>query len=354
MPRRLKKLSLRAGLAPGTLVYVGERRVEKTAIAVIDYNEAEMHEATGVAPEDCQGYVNAETVTWIDLVGLHDTDVLQALGNVSGIHPLILEDIVNTGQRPKMEDHGEYIYMVLKMLYRRPNDDEIVAEQVSLILGKGYVLSFQEVPGDVFGPVRERIQKGKGRIRRMGADYLAYSLLDAIVDNYFLVLEDIGEKIEALQERVIDHADPETLQGIHRLKRDMIFMRKSLWPLRELAGGVERSESPLIQETTGPYLRDIYEHTIQVIDTVESLRDMLSGALEIYMTTVSNRMNEVMKVLTVIATIFIPLTFIAGVYGMNFENMPELKWPFGYAAVLGVMVAMGVGMVVFFKRRKWL
>jgi len=313
MPRQMKRHSRKAGLPPGTLLYIGEQRVEKASISVIDYSEAEMHERAVENPRECREYLKRDSVTWINVTGLHETSLLENMGEVFGIHPLVLEDIVNTGQRPKLEDHGDYMFMVLKMLYRGRGDGEIVAEQVSIILGPNYVLSFQEIPGDVFDIIRDRIRTAKGRIRKMGCDYLAYSLLDAIVDNYFIVLEDLGDQIEAVQDKVILHADPQMLQNIHRLKREMVFMRKNLWPLRELVGGLEKSESNLVEDTLDPYLRDVYEHTIQVVDSVELLRDMLSGSLDTYMTTVSNRMNEVMKVLTLIATIFIPLTFVAGI-----------------------------------------
>jgi len=354
MPGLARRHTRKAGLPPGTLVHVGEKRVEKAAISVIDYNEAEVHERAVASPADCRQYLTRDSVTWINVTGLHDTDLLEKAGDVFGIHSLVLEDILNTGQRPRLEDHGDYLFVVVKMLYRRAGNGEIVAEQVSLILGKNYVLSFQEIEGDVFDIIRDRIRTAKGRIRKMGCDYLAYSLLDAIVDNYFVVLEDLGDQIEALQDRVLERPDPGTLQDMHKLKREMVFMRKNLWPLRELVGGLDKSESDLVSDSLSPYLRDVYEHTIHVIDNVELLRDMLSGSLDTYMTTVSNRMNEVMKVLTVIATIFIPLTFIVGVYGMNFEHMPELKWRFGYAAVWLVMILMGIGMLAFFKRKKWM
>lgn len=354
MSKLLKRHSQKRGLPPGTLMYLGEQRVEKTTIKVIDYDSTDVREHASVTPETCRPFRDSKTVTWIDVVGLHDTDVLKKIGAAFDLHPLTLEDIVSTGQRPTMEDQGGSLFLVLKMLYRRPADNEIVAEQVSLILADNYVLSFQEIEGDVFDSIRDRIQRGKGRIRGMGCDYLAYALLDAIVDNYFVVLENLGDEVERLQETVLEQPEPETLADIHRLKRDMVFLRKNLWPLRELVNGLEKSESSLISPDLRPYLRDVYEHTIQVIDTMESLRDMLTGALDIYMTTVSNRMNEVMKVLTVIATIFIPLTFIAGIYGMNFEVMPELHWRYGYAAVWGIMLLVGVSMVLFFRRRNWL
>jgi len=354
MAGRLTRHPKKVGLPPGTLMHVGEKRVAETAISVIDYDETVLHEEAVATPEECRAYLDRSTVTWINLTGLHDTTQLERFGETFGIHPLVLEDILNTNQRPKLEEHESYMFVVLKMLYRNGGEGDIVSEQVSFILGENYLLSFQEMEGDVFGIIRDRIRTTKGRIRKLGCDYLTYALLDAIVDHYFVVLEDVGDRIEELQDQVLDKPDPEIVPSIHRLKREMIFMRKNLWPLRELVSGLEKSDSTLIEDSTRPYLRDVYEHTVQVIDSVESLRDALSTALDIYMSTVSNRMNEVMKVLTVIATIFMPLTFVAGIYGMNFEHMPELKWRCGYALVWLVLVSIGTVMVVFFKRRRWL
>jgi magnesium transporter len=271
------------------------------------------------------------------------------------LHPLVLEDILTTDQRPKMEDYDEYLYIVLRMLYYNDDhDDEVTTEQMSLILGMNFVLSFQERESDIFTPIIERMRNGKGRLRRMGADYLAYALMDSIVDHYFVILEKLGEKIEYLEDQLVVQATPATLQQIHGLKREMIFLRKSVWPLREVVGRMERGGSPLIRESTLVYLRDIYDHTIQVMDTIETFRDILSGMLDIYLSSISNRMNAVMKVLTVIATIFMPLTFIAGVYGMNFKYMPELEWHWGYPAIWGLMVTIALFMLYFFKKKKWL
>ncbi|MBL7075985.1 MAG: magnesium/cobalt transporter CorA [Kiritimatiellae bacterium] len=353
MDSLLKKHSGVAGLPPGTVVYLGNQRVEQVQISVIDYNAEELNEEVLPSADACQAYAGKSTVTWINVVGLHDTDLLQEIGDMFDLHPLVVEDIANTGQRPKLEDHGDYIFMALKMLYRPEDDDGVVAEQVSLVLGPNYVITFQEVEDDVFDRVRERIRSSAGRIRNMGCDYLAYSLIDSIVDNYFAVLEALGDRIEALHDAVTAKARPETLTEIHQLKREMVYLRKCLWPLRELVGNLQSAESKLIDAKLAPYLRDVYGHTIQIIDNLDSLRDMLSGTLDIYMTIVSNRMNQVMRVLTVIATIFMPLTFIAGIYGMNFEAMPELKWRFGYAMVWGIMIASALGMIVFFKRKRW-
>ncbi|MFO7869908.1 MAG: magnesium/cobalt transporter CorA [Kiritimatiellia bacterium] len=343
----------KVGLPPGSLVYLGEKKVDRVTVSVIDYDEREVKETPVTTAGECRGYIRKDTVTWVNVVGLHDTELLAEFGEVFGFHSLVLEDVLHTGQRPKMEDHEDYIFCVLQMLYRGDARLNIVSEQVSMILGPGYLLTFQEAEGDVFDVVRDRIRTGKGRIRKMGCDYLAYSIMDAIIDNYFVILEALGEKSEEIQETVIDNAETETLQAIHRIRRELIFLRKNLWPLRELVSGMEKTENRLIRKKLTPFLRDMYEHTIQVIDNVESLRDVLSGALDIYMTTVSNRTNDVMKVLTIIATIFIPLTFMAGIYGMNFEHMPELKWRYGYAGVWLVMLLIGAGMVGYFRRKKW-
>ena len=354
MSRLIKKRSGKAGLPPGTLVHVGERKAEKVKIRILDYDEAQFEEKEAKTIEESFPFKDKPTVTWINIDGLHEVEIIEKLGSHFGLHPLLLEDILNTDQRPKMEDYGDYIFVVLKMLYPGENKDEIEAEQVSLILGSNFVISLQEREGDVFDPVRDRIRKSKGRIRKTGSDYLAYALLDAIVDNYFLILENVGEKIEDTEQQLATNPSPETLQYIRELKNEMIFLRKSIWPLRELINGLERCESTLIHESTGAYLRDVYDHTIQIIDTVESYRDMISGMVDIYLSSISNKMNEVMKVLTIFASIFIPLTFVAGIYGMNFEFMPELGWRWGYFALLAVMALIGISLVLYFKRKKWL
>ncbi len=341
------------GLSSGTLVHVGERKVEKVRLTVIDYDAESVFEKEVASVEECYRFRDTSTVTWINIDGLHDTDVIGKLGGHFGLHPLVLEDILNTTQRPKMEDLGEAIYVVLKMIETGP-ECEIVTEQLSLIFGKNYVLSFQERPGDIFDPIRERIRKGLGRLRKMGPDYLAYALLDAVVDDYFVVLEALGERIETLEDDLIANPNRKTLRDIHDLKSRMLFLRKSIWPLRDAVGRLERAETPLIRESTVIYIRDVYDHMIQVIDNIETFREMLSGILDIYLSSISNRMNEVMKVLTIIGTIFIPLTFIAGVYGMNFKFMPELEWRGGYFVVWGVMLAVGISLVFYFKRKKWL
>jgi magnesium transporter len=336
---------------PGTVVH----KVGEIGITIIDYDEAHFEEKAVQSAEECVVFRDRPTVTWINIEGTHRAEVLEKLGSDFGLHPLIVEDILDTEQRPKLDDLDDCIFTVLKMLSYNRDRGEVEVEQVSLVLGSNFVLSFQEgKAGDLFDPVRERLRSNKGRIRRLGADYLAYALIDTIVDGYFLVLEQIGEEMEFLEEELVTNPTPTTIQALHNLKREMIFLRKSVWPLREVIGSLERGESPLIQDSTGIYLRDLYDHTIQVIDTIETFRDILSGMLDIYLSSISNKMNEVMKVLTIIATIFIPLTLVAGIYGMNFRYMPELEWRWGYPLIWLVMLAIAGAMLYYFRKKKWL
>jgi magnesium transporter len=354
MPKPGTKRSEKSGLPPGTLIHIGEQKTEKVRISIIDYDETQLDEKEAQTVEECFPFKDKPSVTWINVDGIHDVTLIEQLGTHFGIHPLLIEDILNTDQRPKLEDHEQYLFIVLKMLYHDQAADEITAEQVSLILGSNFVLSFQEREGDVFDSVRDRIRNQKGRIRKAGADFLVYSLIDAIVDHYFVILEKLEEKIEEAEEELVTNPTPETLRAIHRLKRAMIFLRKSVWPLREVINGLEHSDSSLMHESTGIYLRDLYDHIIQVLDTMENFREMIAGMLDIYLSSISNKLNEVMKVLTIIATTFIPLTFLAGVYGMNFRYMPELEWRWGYPAVWLVMLAILIVMLVYFRRRRWI
>lgn len=354
MPRSIKKSSKSRGLPPGALIHIGEKKTEKVKISVMDYSIGKYDEKEIKNVEDCFSLKRRPSVSWINIDGLHEIDIIEKIGKCFDIHPLVLEDILDTEQRPKMEDYEKFFFLVLKMLYVEDKTQEVHSEQVSLILGNNYVISFQETIGDVFDNVRERIRKSKGRIRKMGADYLAYALMDAIVDNYYVILEKIGEKIESMQEDIITDPNPETLQHIYKLKRDMIYLRKSVWPLREVINNLLRGESKLIKKSTNIYLRDLYDHTIQVVDTIETYRDMVSGMLDIYMSSISNKMNEVMKVLTIFAAIFIPLTFIAGVYGMNFQYMPELTIPWAYPAIWIAMILVGISLFGYFKHKKWI
>ncbi len=348
------KRSEKVGLPPGTLMYVGDKPIERSRITVIDYDEANFLEKEVKTVEECFPFKDTATVTWINVDGVRDADVIGQLGARFDIHPLILEDIVTTTQRPKVEDLGQAIYVVLRMIECGAEGTDIRADQLSLIIGPNFVLSFQETPGDCLGPVRDRIRGGKGRTRSLGPDYLAYSLIDAVVDNYFFVLEKLGERIDALEEKLVDEPRRALLHDIHDMRREMIDLRKAIWPLREVVGGLERLETPLIKSTTDVFLRDLYDHTIQVIDTIESFREILTSMIETYLSSISNRMNEIMKVLTIIATIFIPVTFLVGVYGMNFKFMPEIGWRWGYPAVWAVIIVSIGGMLIYFRRKKWI
>jgi magnesium transporter len=355
MAEHLKKRSAKAGLPPGSLVHIGAKKVGETRIRILDYDENGVREKEKAAIADCLPFCDTDSVTWIDIEGLQDVGLLDRLGSAYGLHPLILEDMLNTDQRPKYDDMESYIYVVIKMLDFDPATLEIVSEQVSVVFARNYVISLQEGrEGDLFDPLRERIRGNKGRIRRMGPDYLAYALLDTIIDHYFAILEKFSERIEALEEGLVTDPRPETLHQIHRLKREMIFLRKSAWPLREVVNALEKSESELIRPATKIFLRDIYDHAIHIIDSVETYREMLSGMLDIYLSSVSNRMNQVMKVLTIIATIFMPLTFIAGIYGMNFRFMPEIGWRWAYPLVLLAMAGVAGIMIHFFRKKNWL
>ena len=352
MPRFIKKGQPRVGSAPGTLEHIGEKRIEQPRMTLMTYggdslDEQEIQVLTRF-PEP------TDTVAWLNIDGIHDLTMIEQIGQCFGIHPLTQEDIVNTGQRPKVEEFDDYLFLVLKMLRYDETKEIIVAEQVSVILGSNWLISFQEMQGDVFDPVRERLRRGKGRIRIAGSDYLAYTLIDAVVDHYFHILEKIGLKIENLEERITDSPQQKRLHLIHFLKREVIFLRKQIWPLREMVNHLAKEDSPLIRETTHIFLGDVYDHVVQCLDTIESYRDLLTSMLDLYLSMVSNRMNEVMKVLTIIATIFIPVTFVAGIYGMNFKYMPELEWRWGYAMAWGLMLAIVGGLLIYFKRKKWL
>ncbi len=343
------------GHAPGTLVTSKKVDRQPLKLTLFEYgSQMSVVERQVQSVSECFPFDPQTPVTWLNVDGSQQVEVLEDIGNRLDIHPLTLEDILDTSQRPKMEDFDKYLFIELNMLSWDENQPLIESQQVSLILGENYVVTFQEHEKGVFDPVRKRIREGKSRLTRQRGDYLAYSLIDAIVDHYFIVLENLGEQIEFLEEELVTDPDPGTLQSIHELKRELIFLRKSVWPLREVIGALERGESALFQESTLIYLRDVYDHTIQIIDTVETFRDMVSGMLDIYLSSVSNRMNEVMKVLTIIATVFIPLSFLVGLYGMNFNYMPELQWKWGYFGVWGVIILVVVGMLTYFRRKKWL
>jgi magnesium transporter len=346
--------SEKLGFPPGSLIFVGEQKTDTVVLTVSNYDEEHFEEKQTAAIEDCISYPDLPSTTWIHVCGLHRPDFIETLGKCYGIHHLFLEDILNTAQRPKMEDLEGGLFIVMKAFTIQDDDETMAAEQISFILGKNYVISLQEGNDDIFEPVRTRLRSAKGRIRGLGPDYLLYALMDTVVDHYFSVLEVLGERIEVLEDELLtDHAQ-ETLPRMHRLRRELLSLKKMVWPLREVISAMQRNESGLIRHTTQFYVRDLYDHIIQVVDSLENYRELASALLEIYLSSVSNRMNEVMKVLTIIATIFIPVTFIAGVYGMNFEFMPELKWKWGYALVWGVMIAMILAMLKYFRKMKWL
>jgi len=355
MPRLPHKRSRKSGLPPGTPVHIGERKTGAPRVSLMHYDGEQLVEEEMTDVSACRTWLSRPGVTWINIEGVHQIDLLEQFGAVFGLHPLVLEDIANTGQRPKVEDYGGYLYIVLRMLSLHAARQEVVGEQASLIVGPNFVISFQEgIAGDVFDPIRERLRTAKGRMRRESADYLVYSLIDAIVDGYFVLLEKLGEQIEVLDERMLANRAGEVARTIHLLKREMIWLRKAVWPLREMINSLQRAETPLIRASTGVYLKDVYDHTIEVIDTVETYRDVLSGMLENHLSLLTTRLNEVMKVLTVISTIFIPLTFITGIYGMNFRFMPELAWRWGYPLVLLGMAGIAVALYAYFRRKKWL
>lgn len=345
--------SKKSGMAPGTLMHIGRHRTDTVTASIIEYNEAAFSERKLDMPFDYSGTGGEGSVKWINIDGLHDADVLEKLGEDFKLHPLVLEDMLNTEQRPKIEDYGDYIYIVIKNLYNTGDNAAIETEHQSIILGSDFVISVGEKENNFFDNIKERLRSG-GRMRKLGADYLAYSLLDTIVDYYFDVLETLGERIEEAEEQLVEKPQPEVLRIINGLKREILFIHRSIWPLREVAGLLERGDSRLVRESTRVYTRDLYDHIIQSLDTTEIYRDILSGMLDIYLSSLSNKMNEIMKVLTIISTLFIPLTFLAGLYGMNFRFMPELEWHWGYPAVLLVMVGTAVLMLIFFRRKKWL
>ena len=354
MPKSFRRMARKVGMPPGSLVYTGDKGHLPAKITITRYNENEIVERHFDSFAECQLVGDPGEVTWINVSGISKVTDLEKVGECFKIHPLVLEDILEVGQRPKVEDYDNYLYIVLNSILPVPEGEKLMAEEISLVLGPHYLLSFFAGDGDLYAPIRERLLQAKGRIRKLGADYLAYSLIDLVVDNYFVELEKFGDQMESLEDEVVANPSPQTLHDVHRFKNDMIMLRKSLWPLREVIARLERRESPLISENLGNYFRDVYDHTIIAIDTVETYRDILSGMLDIYLSSMSNRLNSIMKVLTIIATIFMPLTFITSLYGMNFKHMPELEWRYGYYVVIGVVVTIAVTMLSYFRKKSWI
>lgn len=352
--RLIKNKPKKIGLDPGSLVYVGDKEKNPITVTLFDYKSEHFAEKRISNIEELQAYKTSYTRSWINIDGVHDVNILESIGKLFDIHPLTLEDILNTNQRPKVDEYPNYLYIVLRMFFLDEKDKSLKNEQVSLILTKNFVITFLEDAGDVFDPVRERIKKSGTKMREYGTDYLSYSLIDAIVDSYFHILEKLGEEVEYLEDNIVLNPNKNDIQTIHLLRREMILLRRAIWPLREVISSLQRNEIDFIDEKTRVYLRDVYDHTIQVIDTIESYRDMIVGMLDTYLSSTSNKLNEVMKVLTIISTMFIPLTFLAGVYGMNFKHFPELgfdwMYPWGFWAFTLFLI---IGMVIFFKHKKW-
>jgi magnesium transporter len=352
--KRTQEHQKHIGQVPGTLVYTGKKSDKDFHVECFDFTKNTIEESILLNIEDAINYKETDSVTWINVEGLKYTDEIETIGRQYDLHPLVLEDIVNTSQRPKIDEYENYLFVVLKMLYY-DKEENIVIEQVSMVLGKNYVLTFQESEGDVFGTIRERLRLAKGRIRGLKSDYLFYALIDAVVDNYFSIIETLGNKIEDLETDLFAGNSRDNINiEVQQLKREILKVRRAIFPLREIINRIEKGEHQLIYKRTITYYRDIYDHLIQVSENIDIYREMIWSLMDMYMTTISNKMNEVMKVLTIIATIFIPLTFIAGIYGMNFDNIPELRYKYGYYVLWGIMITLFIGMLYYFKRKKWL
>ena len=342
------------GQRPGELIHVGEKKVEKIQIDLIEYDSEEFNEISDTSVEKCLDSKSKANVSWINITGIHDPDVIQKFGNAFDLHSLYQANIMNTELRPSIEISDDHVFLMLKMPHFNEEKGKIELEQISMIFAKNHILTFQEIKDDFFEQIRKRLRENTGTIRKLGTDYLAYSLLDAIIDSYFLILEKISDISENLEDELMQNPSQNTLHVLQMLKRQMIMLRKSMWPAREVVDTLQRSHTILIHEETKTYLKDTYNHAVQVIDTIEGLRDVVGGLLDTYLSSVSNRMNEVMKTLTIIASIFIPITFIAGIYGTNFSYVPELEWDGSYFVMLGVMMVIVIVMIAWFKKKQWL
>lgn len=344
----------KVGLSPGTLIHVGERRSETVAIGGTRFAPGGPLEQRDLGVEDVRAFLAPGGVTWLDVNGVHDLDLVRRIGADFGLHPLLLEDLVNTTQRPKGEDYGDHYFLVLRMILENPATQAIEMEQVSIVLGPGWVITFQEREDDTFDPVRKRLTLPESRVRHGGADYLMYALVDTVVDNYLQVVEGLGNRIQEIEPEIIVNPDEETLAELYAIKRALVTLRRFVGPARDAVAQLRRADTTLVQQGTRLFWRDVEDHLTRVVETIDLYREMLQGMVDAYLSALSNRMNDVMRVLTVIATIFIPLTFLVGVYGMNFQYMPELAWPWAYPAMWAVMVAVGAGLLIFFRRRDWL
>jgi len=355
MTESLRNASEKTGLPPGTLVHVGDVLETVTRMSVIDYSKENIEERQIQSVDEVLKYRDSETVTWVMIEGLADVGIVESIGVLFNVHQLVLEDILNTHQRPKFEEYDDHLYIVLKCLLSEGEDFSVGYEQISLLLLENFVFLFKEKTDDLFRPVQQRIRSSKSRFRSLGADYLMYSILDTVVDQNFILIDALDNAITSLEEKILaSEPTQSSLNTIQSLKREIIVIRRHVSPVRELMAGILRSESSLIEEKTLIYLRDVSDHVIRVIESIESYREILSGLQEIYFSNVSNKMNEVMKVLTVFASIFIPLTFLVGIYGMNFEYMPELEWKWAYPALWVAFITIPAILLVYFKKKKWL
>jgi magnesium transporter len=344
------------GKSPGTLMHLGERKNRPVEIHIMDYNEKSINEYKIDKVSDLRSFIKPDTVTWINIDGIHDAEKIREIGEIFSLHTLLLEDLMNPEHRPKIEHAENYIFFTLKMLNLNKDGRNIKKEQVSFFLGENWVLSFLEDPGDVFEPVRLRIRSEKGRIRGSKSDYLAYALIDVIVDHYFLIIDSISDRIEVLEWSIFHNEipDPKTAQKIQALKKDLMLVRKSVIPIRDAVGSLEKGISPLIHTKTTFFLKDVYDHTLYITDSIEVFREMLNSAMEMHLSALSNRLNKVIKVLTIISTIFVPLTFLVGVWGMNFKFMPEIEWKYGYLFAWSTIIITTIGLIIFLRKKKWM
>ncbi|MCE1199507.1 MAG: magnesium/cobalt transporter CorA [Marinilabiliales bacterium] len=340
--------------APGTIQYTGVPRSGKATIDLIEYNETEVAEYQIEDPVALQSFLQSDKIKWIKVTDAHDVKSLSAIGELLQLNLLELEDMANTSERPRMEERENYIFLILKALILNPETREVTIEQVSLVLGDGYVLSLHETEPLLFEPLRQRIINSKGRARKMKSDYLAFAIADVLIDQYFTVLEDIGETIESIESELITNPGIGNQEEIYRMKRRLMYVTRTVWPVRELINQMERTDHPLIQDESRIYFRNIYDHTVQIIETLESLRDLTSNMMDLYLSSVSLKLNEIMKVLTIFSALFIPLTFLAGVYGMNFKFLPELEWHWGYAGFWMISLVVTILMLIYFRRKRWI
>lgn len=344
----------KSGMPPGALVHVGRKKRDRVTLTQIEYDATTFNEQIVTDIAALAEARRSPSITWINVSGLHEVDKIAALGTAFDLHPLLVEDMLNADQRPKIDQSTDSIYFVFKLLHWNTDYSAIESEQVSVVLGPRYLVTVQEDLHDPYDPLRARLRSGQGRLRALGADYLAYRLLDIAVDGYFTLLEQIGEQIEDLEEVLVDQPERSMLQAVYRLKRDLLNVRRAVWPLREVISQLQHADPALVAPATQIYLRDVYEHTVTVMETVETYRDVVAGLIDIYLSSISNRTNEVMKVLTIISTIFMPLAFLTGLYGMNFDYMPELRWRYGYPMVWGIALTVSLVLLYYFRRRDWL